>query len=250
MAWRQGIAVILLGGMIAWSITSWANQGIVWQLLTPELTAEAKLQSLRTFFDSWGIAAPVIYLLIVVVEVVVAPIPGTMLYLPGGVIFGGFWGGLLSLMGNVIGAGTACMITRTLAGRHLAVSFFSQTDLENYQRYIQKHGLSIIALLRVNPLTSSDIVSYAAGLTRIPVWKVMAGTCLGMAPLCFLQAYLAEELFTALPWLVWPLVLLCLVYAVTVVVVLVKLSRKNRIAVENGSTQTEAKTLNSRREKL
>jgi hypothetical protein len=57
----------------------------------------------------------------------------------------------------------------------------------------------------------------------------MAGTCLGMAPLCFLQAYLAEELFTALPWLVWPLVLLCLAYAVAVVVVLLKLRGKGRV---------------------
>ncbi len=214
--------------MTVWSVTSWATQGIVWQLLTPEIAAEAKLEVLRAFFDSWGIVAPVIYVLIVVVEVVVAPIPGTMLYLPGGVIFGGFWGGLLSLVGNVIGSGIACAIIRTLAGRNV-VDFFDQAALDKYQRYIEKRGLAIIALLRMNPLTSSDIVSYAAGLTLVPIWKVMAGTCLGMAPLCFLQAYLAEELFTALPWLVWPLVLLCLAYAVAVVVVLLKLRGKGRV---------------------
>jgi uncharacterized membrane protein YdjX (TVP38/TMEM64 family) len=212
--------------MTVWSVTSWATQGIVWQLLTPEIAAEATLDMLRAFFDSWGIVAPVIYVLIVVVEVVVAPIPGTMLYLPGGVIFGGFWGGLLSLVGNVIGSGIACTIIRTLAGRNAVEALSDQAALDKYQRYIEKRGLAIIAFLRMNPLTSSDIVSYAAGLTLIPVWKVMAGTCLGMAPLCFLQAYLAEELFTALPWLVWPLVLLCVAYAVTVIVVMLKLRGK------------------------
>ena len=50
------------------------------------------------------------------VEVVVAPIPGTMLYAPGGVIFGGFLGGLLSLAGNVIGAGIACRLMRAFLG--------------------------------------------------------------------------------------------------------------------------------------
>ena len=52
---------------------------------------------------------------------------------------------------------------------------------------IEDRGLWVVLVLRINPFTSSDLVSYAAGLTRIPAWKVMAGTLLGMAPLCFVQ---------------------------------------------------------------
>ena len=84
----------------------------------------------------------------------------------------------------------------------------------------------MVFLLRVNPLTSSDLVSYAAGLTHLSVWKVMLGTLAGMAPLCFAQAYLAEGLLAAFPGLVYPLVAACAVYAFVVLWVLSKLLRK------------------------
>ena len=64
------------------------------------------------FFDRSGVAAPLAYVGFVTVKAVVAPIPGTMLHAPGGVIFGGFLAGLLSLAGNVIGAGIACQLDR------------------------------------------------------------------------------------------------------------------------------------------
>jgi uncharacterized membrane protein YdjX (TVP38/TMEM64 family) len=57
----------------------------------------------------------------------------------------------------------------------------------------------VIALLRLNPFTSSDLVSYAAGIARLPVWQISLGTLIGLAPLCYAQAYLAQELFTWLP---------------------------------------------------
>jgi uncharacterized membrane protein YdjX (TVP38/TMEM64 family) len=70
----------------------------------------------------------------------------------------------------------------------------------------------VIVLLRVNPLTSADLVSYAAGLTSVSTWRVMLGTLLGMAPLCFLQAYFAEALFTSFPMLLYPLAAISVLY--------------------------------------
>ena len=52
--------------------------------------------------------APLAYVGCVMLEVLVAPIPGIMLYAPGGVVFGGLMGGFLSLIGNTLGAGIAC----------------------------------------------------------------------------------------------------------------------------------------------
>ena len=78
----------------------------------------------------------------------------------------------------------------------------------------------IIFLLRLNPLTSSDIVSYAAGFTRISIVRLMVATGVGMAPLCFLQAWLAEDLLTTFPWLLYPLILTCVAYFLLVIVVI------------------------------
>jgi len=214
-------AILLLSALLAWS---YATEGIVHLLLRSGDTAEVKIAALRAFFDRFGPAAPLAYVGFVTLEVVVAPLPGTMLYAPGGMIFGGFWGGALSLAGNVMGAGIACLLMRALLGER-AEQYLSRSALAPYEESITRRGAWVIFLLRVNPLTSSDLVSYAAGLTLVPVWKVMLGTLAGMAPLCFAQAYLAEGLLTAFPLLIYPLLIACAVYAVIVLWVLSKLVR-------------------------
>lgn len=93
-------------------------------------------------------------------------------------------------------------------------------------------GLWIIVALRVNPLTSSDLVSYAAGLTKMPTWKVMLGTALGMAPFCWAQAYLADELLSAFPNLVYPLIILCVVYFVIAAAAICKLVTRKHSRVD------------------
>ena len=67
---------------------------------------------------------------------------------------------------------------------------------------------------------------YAAGLTRLSLWKVMLGTLAGMAPLCFAQAYLADGLLSAFPQLIYPLLAACAIYAVVVLWVLSNQVRK------------------------
>jgi uncharacterized membrane protein YdjX (TVP38/TMEM64 family) len=211
--------LVVLAAFLAWS---YVDGGIIWALLTSEHSAEEKLSLLRGFFAQFGSAAPLAYLAVVTIEVVVAPIPGTMLYAPGGVIFGGFQGGLLSLAGNVLGAAVACQVVRILGGDR-AERFLARSALAPYEARLSKRGAWIIFLLRVNPLTSSDVVSYAAGFTRMPVWKLMLGTCAGMAPLCFAQSYLAEGILSAFPNLIYPLVAACIVYSVIVLWIMSKL---------------------------
>ena len=147
-----------------------------------------------------------------------------MLYAPGGLIFGPWLGGLLALIGNVIGAGISCGLTRSLGSSWLnRVS--SGTAMDKLQAALEKDGSRLIVMLRLNPLTSTDLLSYAAGFTRIPIHSVMLATGIGMAPLCFLQSWLSDSLFNKWPWLLWPLLGLGVVYLVVVLVVVVRLLR-------------------------
>jgi uncharacterized membrane protein YdjX (TVP38/TMEM64 family) len=214
------MAVSLMGLATAWS---YASHGIVFTLLSGDLSAADKVALLQQFFESFGAAAPLVYLAMVTAEVVLAPLPGLMLYAPGGVVFGGFWGGLLSLAGNVLGAGIACQLMRFL-GRPYLERFLQRDSLQAYESQLVRSGVWVIFLLRVNPLTSSDLVSYAAGATRMPVWKVMLGTLCGMAPLCWAQAYLADGILSVFPRLIYPLLAACALYTVGVVWALKKLA--------------------------
>ncbi len=82
-----------------------------------------------------------------------------------------------------------------------------------------------IFFLRVNPFTSSGLVSYAAGLALMPTWKVVLGTAMGMAPLCWLQSYLAEGLMEAFSRLLNPLMVAGVPYGIAMVIVIRRMMR-------------------------
>jgi uncharacterized membrane protein YdjX (TVP38/TMEM64 family) len=209
-----GLALLLLVmATLAW--WSYRSGGFVFALVQATQDSDQSLEVLRQYVAGWGALGPVAYLLLVIVEVLVAPLPGTLLYAPGGAIFGGFLGGSLSLAGNVIGAGLACLIAR-FWGEPLTRSLDS-ARFRSIRTAVADRALWLILLLRLNPLTSSDLVSYAAGLVGVPVWKVAVGTLVGMAPLCYAQAYLADRLFSVLPGSLWVVAVFGFAYAVALV---------------------------------
>jgi uncharacterized membrane protein YdjX (TVP38/TMEM64 family) len=213
MALPRLLASLFLLSLAAWVILSWQGGGVMALILATDTPATVKLEALRSFFVARGAWAPLVYVALVLVEAVIAPIPGAILYLPGGVIIGGFQGGTLSLIGNVLAAGLCCVLTRSIVGERWLTGTLANGKIDGLRRFILEHGVLSITLLRINPLTSSDLVSYAAGLTPLRIRTVMLGTLIGMAPLCYLQAYLSMELFTTFPWLIWPFLVVCGLYA-------------------------------------
>jgi uncharacterized membrane protein YdjX (TVP38/TMEM64 family) len=191
------LAILVIAAIVAAGVFSFWTSG----LLTAAAASPQQdtwLEHVRTAVGSWGRLAPVIYTLAVVVEVVVAPIPCALLYAPGGAIFGAFWGGTFALVGNVIGAALCCVLGRAI-GERLIGRQAQSAQFARYRAQLADRGLWVVLLLRANPLTSSDLVSYAAGVAGVPAWKVAAGTLVGLGPLCYLQAYFAEQVFTFIP---------------------------------------------------
>jgi len=208
---------------------SYQNEGLVATMLSAELTANDKITALRTYILAWGIWAPAAYILFVVAEVLIAPLPGLLLYAPGGALFGWFWGGLYSLTGNILGAAIACQTVRFLSAGRLGARI--RATLKPVSPLLEDRGLWVIFALRINPFTSSDLISYAAGLTTLPLWKVLLGTALGMAPLCWAQAYLAEGILDAVPWLVYPIFAACGLYGLIAIWVLRGFASRNNAPV-------------------
>ena len=213
------LALLTFAVLFSWS---WSTSGIAYDLVRLDMDAPAKLQKIRYFFADCGHFAPVVYFAMVTIEVIIAPIPGLMLYAPGGAIFGPVLGGALSLAGNVVGAGIACVLAKSVRPRWMD-RCVSTEKAKAMQCRLEQHGGWLIFFLRLNPLTSSDIVSYAAGFTRIPITTVMLATCGGMAPLCFAQAWLAASLLETFPNLLYVLVAGLVVYVLVAVFVIVRL---------------------------
>jgi len=218
-SWRGTAALAVLLVLIASTAWSYATDGLIYRLFSPA-DGTTRLETLRAFVLGWGALAPVVYVAIVIVEVVVAPFPGALLYAPGGALFGGLVGGTLALIGNTAGAAIAAWIGAAFGEGWLATRL-EGSRLDTLRRRLETRGGWVVFLLRLNPLTSSDMVSYAAGVAGVRPLPVALGTLAGMAPQCYLQAYLAATIFEVLPdWFVAALVIALLIVAGLVVLAL------------------------------
>jgi len=211
---RRHWPLLLVLALVVWAIWSWRTEGLMAIILRSALDGDTAIEQFRAFVLSAGAFAPLVYVAAVTVEVMVAPIPGALLYAPGGAIFGGLLGGTLSLVGNVIGAALAAWLAGTFGARWLVAG--DRPHLDRLASRVRQRGVLVVLLLRINPLTSSDLVSYAAGLAGVAVWRVALGTAIGMAPLCYVQAYASEWLFRVLPASGLVLIALALAYVAVV----------------------------------
>ena len=201
----------MLVGLTAYVVVSYTGRGVIFLMFQGGIPAEQKIENLRAYFEAWGMLAPLAYISLVVLEVVIAPLPGPLIAAPAGTIFGGFLAGVYTLIGQGVGTWIAFFIMRIFGSEFLGRGF--QKKIKRFEKIISDRGLLIIFLLRINPLTTSDFVSYAAGLTRLRAWKCVAGTVIGYAPLAFLQTYLGNDLIQRYPWVLYPIVIVCLLYA-------------------------------------
>lgn len=224
MSRKRLVALAGLIAVLALGLWSWQPGGLVSALIDAPPEGGTRLEAVRVWVLGWGALAPIVYLVAVALEVIVAPIPGAILYAPGGAIFGGFIGGTLSLIGNTAGAAIAAWLAATF-GADWVASHTQDSTLGRLRDQLRGRGGWLVFLLRLNPFTSSDLVSYAAGLAGVPVRQVALGSLVGLAPQCYVQAYLAESLFTLLP--VWAVVAIG-IGAVAVVVVLWRVDARRR----------------------
>jgi uncharacterized membrane protein YdjX (TVP38/TMEM64 family) len=131
----------------------------------------------------WG---PAIFIAGYVIATV-AMVPGTVLTLAAGAIFGIGWGFVWVLTGASLGAISAFLVSRHLARglveRHLIDARFRAVDAA-----IGERGFKIVALLRLSPVFPFNVLNYALGLTRVR-FRDYALACLAMAPGTLLYVY-------------------------------------------------------------
>ena len=144
---------------------------------------------ISTYLRSFGMWAPIASLCLMVLQAVAAPIPSVLITFANGLAFGVFWGGLLTVAGQTLAAAVCFWIARTL-GRDSVDALASTLGMSTVDRWITRWGAPGIAIVRLVPGLSFDLVSYAAGLTGIRCGPFLVATAIGGAPQAFLYAYL------------------------------------------------------------
>ncbi len=131
------------------------------------------LDRVQTAIAHLGVWAPIAFVLVCTLSIVIAPISTTSFFVMGGLVFGQFKGFLLSFLALSLGCCINFWISRKL-GRRAAGHLIGHHSLDQLDRFTArlKGHHSILVMMVVLPL-SQDLVSYAVGLTRIRFWQFL-----------------------------------------------------------------------------
>ncbi len=143
---------------------------------------------------SWGIAAPLMSVLLMITQAIIAPIPAFLITAANGMVFGNLWGALISWVGAMMGALTSFFIARLFGNVALRKIVRNQKTAEFIRHAGEKRGFYVILLSRLLPFISFDIISYMAGMSGIRTWAFILGTGLGMLPATIVYTVIGHEL--------------------------------------------------------
>ncbi len=145
--------------------------------------------ALRDYILSFGAWAPIVSALLMVFQALVAPLPAFVLTFANGLAFGTFWGGMLSLSSAAFAAAVSFWLARAL-GRAPVEALVGKAGLESADRWFAHWGKYAVLIARLIPIVSFDVISFAAGLTRMRFLGFFVATVVGMAPATFIYSYL------------------------------------------------------------
>ena len=196
-----------------------------------------RLEDLRGWISSLGALGPVVYVFIYAAGVVLA-IPGSLITIMAGVIFGSILGIAVVSAGSTIGAALAFLIARHVARESVAQRFQSNPKFHRLDELTREHGAIVVAITRLIPLFPFNLLNFGFGLTAVPFWTYVFWSWLCMLPGTVLYVVGADAVTSALAEkrVPWPLVVIFLI-TVAVIVLLVRQARKKLKSDKEDSKQ-------------
>lgn len=119
-------------------------------------------------------------------------VPGTILTLSAGALFGAFWGALWSIIGATLGATGAFLVARFIAGDWARQQFEGGDRLRQLSQGIEENGFWFALSIRLAPVFPFNAVNYLLGLTPISLPTYVLATGVGIIPGTFAYAWLGQ----------------------------------------------------------
>lgn len=135
--------------------------------------------------ESYGGKAPLIYILIQVAQVFIAPVPGEITGVAGGYLFGCFKGFLYSTFALTFGSIINFLFAR-LVGKDIVRNLIPETYLKKFDRFFKDDGELVIFALFLFPGFPKDYFCLFLGITNLDFKKFILFSTLGRVPGTFL----------------------------------------------------------------
>jgi uncharacterized membrane protein YdjX (TVP38/TMEM64 family) len=155
-----GVAVV---GLIAWLVAVEA----------PPVRAIVRIYSdkqyLKQLVASWGWMAPIVFIVIQALQVIVSPVPGEITGPVGGALFGTLWGMVYSTIGLTLGT-LVCFGLGRKWGEPLVRPWLSEHHWNRMSFILEAEGVILCFILYLIPGFPKDIISYLFGISPMPFW--------------------------------------------------------------------------------
>jgi uncharacterized membrane protein YdjX (TVP38/TMEM64 family) len=119
-------------------------------------------------------------------------IPGALITLLAGYVYGPWLGTAVVSPASVLGASCAFLLGRTLFRARFEQRIAASPRFQALQTAIARQGLRILVLVRLSPVFPYSLMNYLFGLTRLRLSTYAFGSWFGMLPGTFLYVYLGS----------------------------------------------------------
>jgi uncharacterized membrane protein YdjX (TVP38/TMEM64 family) len=173
-----------------------------------------QLARLRTWIDSLGALGPLVFTA-VYAAATVAALPGSVLSVAAGALFGPVLGVITVIIAATLGASLAFLVSRYFARQAVAGWMEKNERFRKLDDLTEKHGDIIVAITRLIPIFPFNLLNYGFGLTKVSFRTYVLWSALCMLPGTILYVVGSAAIFEAaaegrVPWLLVFVVLLIL----------------------------------------
>lgn len=151
------------------------------------------LPHLQTLIRQSGLFGYSLYILLFIIATLFL-LPGSILVIAGGIVFGPLLGTLLSLIAATLASSNSFLLARWL-GRDLLLKYVGHSHtFQAIEKGIARNGIDFLILTRLIPLFPYNIQNYAYGLTTIAFWPYTLISALTTLPGIVIYTVMASDL--------------------------------------------------------
>jgi len=148
------------------------------------------LLNVLQWIDSLGVLGALAFILLYIIATV-AFLPGSIVTLGGGVVFGVILGSIYVFIGATIGATLAFLIGRYIARNWVVKQISDNQKFKAIDQAVGKEGLKIVLLTRLSPIFPFNLLNYGYGVTGVSLKDYIIGS-VGMIPGTIMYVYLGS----------------------------------------------------------
>jgi len=174
-----------------WKWVLYVAAGICIVLAAKFLHIQDLLKAALDWIGKLGPWGPVIFIALYVVATVLF-VPGSVLTLGAGAVFGVALGSVCVSISATLGATAAFLVGRYLARDAIARKIEKNKRFAVIDRAVADEGWKIVLLTRLSPVFPFTLLNYAFGVTRVKLSHYMLASWLGMIPGTVMYVYLGS----------------------------------------------------------